>query len=79
MENFFNKRDRELIDDAEKRIKPAKMQKIKTRITQLKIESQPKRSRKQSIETVLKEESSLEYRNSSYKNYISSSPDLIEK
>jgi hypothetical protein len=79
MENFFNKRDRELIDDAEKRIKPAIMQKIKTRITQLKIEPQPKRSRKQSIETVFKEDSSLEYRNSSYKNYISSSPDLLEK
>jgi hypothetical protein len=80
LENFFNKRDRELIEEAEKRVKPAAMKKIKSKITQLKIKPQTKRSRKSSIETILKEESSLGLYNCSQKNYTnSSSVNILEK
>ena len=70
LENFFNKRDREVIESLEKRNKPVTMHKI----AQLKMH--PQRSRKQSIETVNLDESSLEMRHSSTKQ-ANGTPDDI--
>jgi len=56
LENFFNKRDRELVEDHEKRTKPITMRRV------AKLRMPKNRSRKQSIETVNLEDTSLEVR-----------------